>query len=104
MGPVPHDKIDIRYRKVDHGSEKIIPNNVNGDIFVTGQDKLLKRYEIPTDKLDKIQFNKAPAPPVEEFQSHSIGTNCWAVSSNFKFMATGGKDGNVFIRHISNIG
>jgi len=32
----------------------------NGDIYVTGEDKLLKRYEYPNEKISQIDWKRAP--------------------------------------------
>jgi hypothetical protein len=64
---------------------------------------MLKKYEFPSERLEKIDWKRPPVAPVEEHQSHSIGTTCFDVSAQFKFLATGGKDGNIFLRHVSNI-
>ncbi len=44
----------------------VIPNIYNGDIFVTGEDKLLKKYDFPADHFSKLDFKKAPMPPLDE--------------------------------------
>jgi hypothetical protein len=49
MEPIPESEAKILYRKVDRGSKIVMANFSNGDIFVTGDDKLLKKYEYPTD-------------------------------------------------------
>ncbi len=39
------------YRKVDKGSYIVMQCISNGDIYVTVEDKLLKRYEYPNEKI-----------------------------------------------------
>ena len=78
-------------------------NFSTGDIYVTGDDKLLKKYEYPADRIEIIDFKRAPPAPVEEMISHSIGTTCWDVATEFKSFITGGKDGQVFMRHFSSM-
>ena len=51
MEPYPDDEADVCYRKIDRNSRLVISNHTNGDIFVSGDDKLLKKYEYPTDKI-----------------------------------------------------
>jgi len=70
----------MAYRKVDRGSNLIMANFFTGEIFVTGEDKLLKKYEYPTEKVELIDFKRAPPPPIEELLSHSIGTTSWDFS------------------------
>jgi WD40 repeat protein len=48
-------------------------------------------------------MKKAPIPPVEELKSHDIGTTCWHLSSEVKFLVTGGKDGNFILRNLNNV-
>ncbi len=48
------------YRKVDKGSYIVMQCISNGDIYVTGEDKLLKRYEYPNEKISKIDWKRAP--------------------------------------------
>lgn len=47
---LPQDS-NILYRKVDKGSYIVMQCISNGDIYVTGEDKLLKRYEYPNEKI-----------------------------------------------------
>jgi len=62
----------------------VISNHTNGDVFVCGDDKLLKKYEFPTDKRAQLDLKRAPPAPMEELQSHAIGTTCWDISKEFK--------------------
>ena len=104
MIPMPADEAKILYRKIDKGSILVLSNESTGDIFVSGEDKLLKKYLFPEESITQIDYKRAPAAPVDEFTSHSIGTTCYDISKEFKFMATGGKDGSILLRHINNIG
>lgn len=88
----------VFYRKVDPGSNVVVCNHITQEIFVTGKDKLLKRYDYPEEKIESIDFKKAPEDPIEEIPSHSIGTNVWAISENFQQVVTGGKDGAIILR------
>ena len=40
---------------------------------------------------------------MEELKSHDIGTTCWDFSNEFKFMITGGADGNFILRNMSHV-
>ena len=77
-------------------------NSLNHDIYVSGEDKLLKKYEYPDQPWANIEFKKPPNAPLQELSNHSIGTVCWDVSREFKMFATGGKDGMVLLRPLSN--
>lgn len=101
MEPYPDEEAAVVYRKIDRNSRLVITNHTNGDIFVSGDDKLLKKYEYPTDKVKQIDFKRAPPAPVEELQSHAIGTTCWDVSKEFKQVVTGGKDGTLILRQMN---
>ena len=79
----------------------IMANHFNGDIFVTGEDKFLKKYEYPAEAFNKIDFKKAPNAPLDELKSHDIATTCYDFSNEVKFMVTGGKDGNIIVRNMN---
>jgi hypothetical protein len=49
--PIPASDSNILYRKVDKGSNIVMHCVSTGDIFVCGEDKLLKRYEYPNEKV-----------------------------------------------------
>lgn len=100
MEPFADDIADIKYRKIDKNSNLVISNHTNGDIFVSGEDRLLKKYDYPVDQLKHLDFKRAPPAPIEEFNSHSIGTTCFDVSKEFKRVVTGGKDGNLILRNM----
>lgn len=100
---LPEESIHPVYRKIDKGAHLVIPNIYTGDIYVTGDDKLLKKYEFPADHFSKLDMKKAPLPPAEEHKAHDIGTNCYHLSNEVKFLVTGGKDGNFILRNLNNI-
>jgi hypothetical protein len=100
---LPESLVNPVYRKIDRGSLMVIPNTMTGDLYVTGDDKLLKKYEFPNEHFSKLDMKKAPIPPVEELKSHDIGTTCWHLSSEVKFLVTGGKDGNFILRNLNNV-
>jgi WD40 repeat protein len=105
MVPMPQEEAEIAYRKIDKASALVIANEALEDnIYVTGDDKLLKKYEFPTDKISQIDTKRAPPAPIEEHESHSIGTTCWDTTPEFKSMVTGGKDGCLLLRGLRNIG
>jgi hypothetical protein len=52
MIPIPKDDAEIVYRKIDKGSMLVIANeSLEDNLYVTGEDRLLKKYEFPTDKI-----------------------------------------------------
>lgn len=48
-------------------------------------------------------MKKPPNAPIEELKSHDIGTVCYDVSNETKFLVTGGKDGNFCLRNMSYV-
>ena len=66
MIPIQEDDAKFLYRKIDKGSNLVIANDSTGDIFVTGDDRLLKKYEIPNEKIQQIDTKRAPIAPIEE--------------------------------------
>ena len=103
LEPLPDSVAKPLYRKIDRGSNLVITTFSGGEILVTGEDKLLKTYEYPTEKIDQIDWKRAPAPPAEEVNSHAVGTACWHESENAKQIVTGGRDGTILIRKTTNI-
>lgn len=79
----------ILCRKTDPDLNRICPTN-SQDIFITGADKVLKRYKYPDENLQKMDLKiKLPAPsPIEEIESHQLPTTCiqydkeWIVSGS----------------------
>lgn len=61
----------ILCRKIDPELTHIIQHNAT-DLYLTGGDKVLKRYKYPEEKLDKIDLKvKLPAlSPAEEIEMH----------------------------------
>lgn len=49
MEALPDSVTKVLYRKIDRGMNLVMSNIYNGDIFVTGEDKFLKKYEFPTE-------------------------------------------------------
>jgi WD40 repeat protein len=102
MEPLTIDMVEMKFRKIDKDAKMLIVNHLNGDIYVHGSDRMLKKYDPPAENLENIDWKKTPIAPLEEIPSHSIDTTCFDISAQFKFLATGGKDGNVFLRHVTN--
>lgn len=103
MDPINDSICKPLYRKIDRGINLVMSNIYNGDIFVCGEDKFLKKYEFPTEPFAKVDFKKPPNPPIEELKSNDIGTTCWDYSNEMKFMVTGGKDGNFVLRNMNYV-
>ena len=84
LEPIPESESKPLYRKIDKGSNLVITIFTSNEIYVCGEDKLLKTYEYPTEKIDKIDWKRAPAPPLDEVNSHAVGTACWHESEMAK--------------------
>jgi len=101
---IPDDKTHTTYRKVDPGTTRIMTSSLTSRIFVTGDDKYLKQYDLwPSDTYENIDWRKPAIQPNDEYISHSIGTSCVHFSLGLKRMATGGKDGLVIVRDPTNV-
>jgi hypothetical protein len=103
MEPLPDSATKTTYRKVDRGLNIVLSNIYNGDIYLCGEDRLLKKYEFPNEQFAKLDFKKPPGAPLEELKSHDLGTTCWDYSNEIKFMVTGGKDGNFVLRNMNYV-
>lgn len=81
----------------------VLSNIHNGEIFTSGDDKTLKKYDYPNEQFAKIDFKKAPGSPAEEFKSHDLPLTSWDFSNEIKFMVTGGRDGNFVLRNMNHV-
>lgn len=100
---IPDAIVRACYRKIDRGVSMVLTNISNGDIFASGDDKWLKKYDYPTDSFQKIDFRKPPNAPTAELQGHDLLATCWDQQVEFQYIATGGKDGKFFLRNVKHI-
>lgn len=104
MKPLPEEDFKKFVRKVDRGANMILTSALSNKIFVSGEDRYLKQYDIfPTDNFSSVDWRKPSIQPNEEYPSHGIGTTSVAFSSTLKKMITGGKDGLLISRSPDNI-
>jgi len=96
---IPEDVSFPLYNKVDLGCYSVNCDLESGDIYIVGDDRWLKKYDMPKMKYDEINFETPPKPPLEEFKSHGIGTNCFDFSSEADFIVSGGQDGALILRN-----
>jgi WD40 repeat protein len=89
---------NVLCRKTDPEMTKICLSNTT-DIYLTGADKVLKRYKFPEEKLEKIDLKvKLPAlSPLEEVEGHFLPVT--AIQFEKDFIVSGCQDGEVMIRH-----
>lgn len=97
--PLPDEVSFPLYSKVDLGSYSVSSDPESGDVYISNEDRFLKKYEIPKHKYDELNFDKPASTPLEEFKSHGLYTTCFDYSDEADFMATGGKDGNIILRN-----
>jgi hypothetical protein len=97
--PVPDDVTFPLYNKIDPGCYNISVDPELGDIYCVANDRWLKKYESPKHKYEELTFDKPPNPPLEEFKSHGLGTNCFDYSDEAQFVVSGGKDGLLILRN-----
>lgn len=91
-------------RRIDPDSNVIAVNDVTNEVYISGKDKLLKKYKLPEDYLDKLDKKIKAAPiPIEEVFGHPLVTRTMVVSKDGRILFTGGKDGTVFAREAINI-
>ena len=89
-------------RKIDPDLYLIVVDPTNGDILLTGKDKILKKYKQPDELIIKMDLRiKVPGSiPLEELDGHPLPTNCLIISPNNSMCVTGGSDGSIFIRNL----
>jgi WD40 repeat protein len=87
------------YGKVDLKSYAITSDPESGDLYISNEDRFLKKYDLPNQKYNELSFDKPANPPIEEFKSHGIHTTCYDYSDEADFIATGGKDGSIILRN-----
>ena len=62
----------------------------------------MKKYKIPEDLCSKLDTKaRAPKNPLEDEFGHPLQTKCFDI--NGKVLASGGKDGSIFIRQLDDL-
>ena len=104
MNPMADEFTDKKCRKLDRGSNIIISSKLTSKLFVTGEDKYLKEYELwPQDSFLSVDWRKPCIQANNEYVSHSIATTCYDFSSELCKVVSGGKDGLVIARNPNEI-
>lgn len=104
MNPMPNEFTNKKCRKVDRGSNMMISSKLTPKLFVTGEDKYLKEFDIwPQDDFESVDWRKPPIQPNQEYINHSIATTCYDFSLDLQKLVTGGKDGLVIVRDPNDI-
>ena len=94
------------YRRVDCGMKMAIFNPMTKDIFVTGDDKYIKKYGFPALPWEQAKewILKAPEDPLLEYEGHPMPSNTWSINGDTTFIISGGRDGSIIVRATSNVG
>ena len=98
-----YDICPMYCRRIDFDLEKVAVVDSTGEVFLTGQDKYLKKYKIPDELIAKTNPGvKAPPSPIEELNGHPLPANVCFTSYNSAYLVSGAKDGSIFVREIAN--
>ncbi|EGR30550.1 hypothetical protein IMG5_129360, partial [Ichthyophthirius multifiliis] len=94
----------IYARKVDADLTLIQMHPNTGDLFLTGKDKILKRYKQPEELLQKMDTRiKQGGVPLEEQDGHPLPCNVMVVNSQYNYLISGSQDGTVFLRNLDKL-
>ena len=59
MKPLPEEDYKKFVRKIDRGANMILTSNLSNKIFVSGDDRYLKQYDIfPNDQYNSVDWRK----------------------------------------------
>lgn len=92
-------------RKVDPKTEMIIGNGNQPNLwFVAGSDYYLKKYTIPpNEQFRNVTWATPAGRPEYSLDSHSLEVTSYCFSEQFNLFISGGKDGKVLVRSISDL-
>ena len=91
------------YSMIDNHMNHILCNQ-SGDILITGEDRKLKKYDVPESKLSEIDFRKPAQSPAAEYPRHGLPVVSMCASSDGKLLVTGAKDGTYYISMMTSVG
>lgn len=97
------EKIPATYSVVDNNMRHLLCLST-GDILVTGEDRKVKRYEVPDMMYMDINMQKPTLAPMAEFPGHGLEIQCWDVSFDTKLLVSGSKDGTYQVRMVGSLG
>lgn len=82
MNPMPDEFTEKKCRKIDRGSNMIMSSKLSQKLYITGEDKYLKEYDLwPQENYLTIDWRKPCIQANQEFLNHSIATSCFDFSS-----------------------
>jgi len=96
-------KVPATYCVIDNHMKHLLCSN-SGDILITGEDRKIKKYDLPDASFSDIDPRKPASAPAAEFPGHGLELQCWAFSFDGKLLISGGKDGTYQIRMLSSLG
>lgn len=89
----------IKGRRVDSDLNFIIKNIENDKIWLTGSDKFLRLYDLPSENFEFIRENKmSPKNPLEEIKGHDLNITYGILLEEGNIILTGSSDGVIQIR------
>eukprot|EP01022_Parablepharisma_sp_SALTPOND_P004031 TRINITY_DN1173_c0_g1_i1.p1 TRINITY_DN1173_c0_g1~~TRINITY_DN1173_c0_g1_i1.p1 ORF type:complete len:1181 (-),score=200.28 TRINITY_DN1173_c0_g1_i1:8215-11757(-) len=97
------DKVPSTYCVIDNNMKHLLCSPA-GDVLVAGEDRKIKKYEVPDTLYTDIDPRKPASAPMGEFPGHGLEIQCWAISTDGKLLASGGKDGTYQIRMLTSLG
>jgi hypothetical protein len=103
--PMTENDTRAYIRKLDAKTHMAIATTSDGSAwFAAGHDYFLKKYTVfPCDKFLNIKWDTPATAANHNLDSHSLETTSYFFSEQHNLFASGGKDGRVLIRTISDL-
>eukprot|EP00825_Cyclidium_porcatum_P004670 TRINITY_DN1220_c0_g1_i2.p1 TRINITY_DN1220_c0_g1~~TRINITY_DN1220_c0_g1_i2.p1 ORF type:complete len:1061 (-),score=222.02 TRINITY_DN1220_c0_g1_i2:1563-4745(-) len=91
-------------RKIDPDLQNMCLSLSTGDLLLTGNDKILKRYKQPEEQLAKLDMKvKIGLPPSEELDGHDLSVNVIKSQIEQRIVVSGSCDGTIIIRNMDQL-
>lgn len=105
MKPFTEEAVGGYVRKVDPKTEMIISSGSQPNLwFVAGSDYYLKKYTIPpNEQFRNVVWSTPAGKPEFSLESHALELTAYCFSDTFNLFVSGGKDGKIFVRSISDL-
>lgn len=99
-----NDVCPVYGRKIDQDMQQMCIQFSTGDLLLTGQDKILKKYKQPEELLSKLDMKiKIGLPPLEELDGHDLPANILRSQNDFRIVFSGSCDGTIIIRNMNQL-
>lgn len=93
------EDVSIRGRRVDFDITLGAIDPDTGDLFTTGDEKVIRRYKQPEDHVRDMDMRpRAPFTPLDELDGHELTTNYLRFKEGAGAFVSGGLDGSVIRR------